>query len=83
MRKISRNKKNKMTIILIIVVIGIVFSLFVLYLINGIKNQVPEDFWNVTAQALDYKDYQEGKWKISVEENVKDHPRIFIQNRHI
>lgn len=44
MRKISRNKKNKMTIILIIVVIGIVFSLFVLYLINGIKNQVPEDF---------------------------------------
>lgn len=80
MRKISRNKKNKMTIILIIVVIGIVFSLFVLYLINGIKNQVPEDFWNVTAQALDYKDYQEGKWKISVEENVKDHPRTFIQN---
>ena len=54
-----------MTIILIIVVIGIVFSLFVLYLINGIKNQVPEDFWNVTAQALDYKDYQEGKCKRS------------------
>ena len=44
MKKISRNKKNKMTIILIIVVIGIVFSLFVFYLINGIKNQVPEDW---------------------------------------
>ena len=55
MRKISRNKKNNMTIILIIVVIGIVFSLFVLYLINGIKNRVPEDFWNVTAQALDIR----------------------------
>ena len=52
MRKISRNKKNKMTIILIIVVIGIVFSLFVLYLINGIKNQVPEDFWNVTKTGF-------------------------------
>lgn len=80
MKQISKNKKNKMTIILTIIGIGIVAFLSVLYLTNEKMNQVPEDFWNLTAQALDYKDHQEGKWKISVEENVKDHPKIFIQN---
>ena len=80
MKQISKNKKNKITIILTIIGIGIVAFLSVLYLTNEKMNQVPEDFWNLTAQALDYKDHQEGKWKISVEENVKDHPKIFIQN---
>lgn len=71
--------KSKITIVLFIT-LGIASLVLAFYFIDGFKNRVPEDFWNLTAQALDYKDYQEGKWEISVEENVKDHPKIFIQN---
>lgn len=73
----KRTLKNKV-IVTLLLILG-VFSL-ALYLLSLSSNQVSEDFWNLTAQALDYKDHQEGKWRISVEENVKDHPRIFVQN---
>lgn len=70
---------KKKVIVIPLLLLG-VLSLALYFLLNQASNQVPEDFWNLTAQALDYKDHQEGKWKISVEENVKDHPKIFIQN---
>ena len=57
-----------------------VLLLALYFFLNQVSNQVPEDFWNLTAQALDYKDHEDGKWHITVEENVKDHPKIFIQN---
>lgn len=70
---------KKKVIVILLLLLG-VFSLALYFLLNQASNQVPEDFWNRTAQALDYKNYESGKWDISVEENVKDHPEIFIQN---
>lgn len=70
--------KKKMVVILLLI-LG-VLSLALYFFLNQASNQVPEDFWNLTAQALDYKDHEDGKWHITVEENVKDHPEIFIQN---
>lgn len=70
---------KKKVIIIPLLLLG-VLSLALYFLLNQVSNQVPEDFWNRTAQALDYKNYESGKWDISVEENVKDHPEIFIQN---
>lgn len=70
--------KKKMVVILLLI-LG-VLSLALYFFLNQASNQVPEDFWNLTAQALDYKDHEDGKWHITVEENVKDHPKIFIQN---
>lgn len=70
---------KKKVIVVLLLILG-VLSLALYFLLNQASNQVPEDFWNRTAQALDYKNYESGKWDISVEENVKDHPEIFIQN---
>lgn len=70
---------KKKVIVIPLLLLG-VLSLALYFLLNQASNQVPEDFWNLTAQALDYKNYESGKWDISVEENVKDHPEIFIQN---
>lgn len=70
---------KKKVIVIPLLLLG-VLSLALYFLLNQASNQVPEDFWNRTAQALDYKNYESGKWDISVEENVKDHPKIFIQN---
>lgn len=70
---------KKKVIVIPLLLLG-VLSLALYFLLNQASNQVPEDFWNRTAQALDYKNYESGKWDISVEENVKDHPEIFIQN---
>lgn len=69
---------KKKTIIILLLILGIVS--LVLYSLNRASNQVTEDFWNLTAQALGYKDYQSGIWDISVEEDVKDHPAIFVKN---
>lgn len=70
---------KKKVIVVLLLILGVL--LLVLYFfLNQVSNQVREDFWNLTAQALDYKNYESGKWDISVEENVKDHPEIFIQN---
>lgn len=73
-------KTFKKKVIVIPLLLPGVLSLALYFLLNQASNQVPEDFWNRTAQALDYKNYESGKWDISVEENVKDHPEIFIQN---
>ena len=73
-------KTFKKKVIVIPLLLLVVLSLALYFLLNQASNQVPEDFWNRTAQALDYKNYESGKWDISVEENVKDHPEIFIQN---
>lgn len=70
---------KKKVIVVPLLILG-VLSLALYFFLNQASNQVPEDFWNRTAQALDYKNYESGKWDISVEENVKDHPKIFIQN---
>lgn len=70
---------KKKVIVIPLLLLG-VLSLALYFLLNQASNQVPEDFWNRTAQALDYKNYESGKWDIYVEENVKDHPKIFIQN---
>lgn len=70
---------KKKVIVILLLLLG-VLSLALYFLLNQASNQVPEDFWNRTAQALDYKNYESGKWDISVEENVKDHPEIFIRN---
>ena len=70
---------KKKVIVVLLLILG-VLSLALYFLLNQASNQVPEDFWNLTAQALDYKDHEDGKWHITVEENVKDHPKIFIQN---
>ena len=70
--------KKKVIVVLLLILGVLLLALY--FFLNQVSNQVREDFWNLTAQALDYKDHQEGKWKISVEENVKDHPKIFIQN---
>lgn len=70
--------KKKVIVVLLLILGVLLLALY--FFLNQASNQVREDFWNLTAQALDYKDHQEGKWKISVEENVKDHPKIFIQN---
>lgn len=70
---------KKKVIVVLLLILG-VLSLALYFFLNQASNQVPEDFWNRTAQALDYKNYESGKWDISVEENVKDHPEIFIQN---
>lgn len=70
---------KKKVIVVLLLILG-VLSLALYFLLNQASNQVREDFWNLTAQALDYKDYEDGKWHITVEENVKDHPKIFIQN---
>lgn len=70
---------KKKIIVVLLLILG-VLSLALYFFLNQASNQVPEDFWNRTAQALDYKNYESGKWDISVEENVKDHPEIFIQN---
>lgn len=70
---------KKKVIVIPLLLLG-VLSLALYFLLNQASNQVPEDFWNRTAQALDYKNYESGKWDIAVEENVKDHPEIFIQN---
>ena len=70
--------KKKMIVILLLILGVLLLALY--FFLNQVSNQVPEDFWNLTAQALDYKDHQDGKWHITVEENVKDHPKIFIQN---
>lgn len=75
MKKIIKKK----VIVVLLLILG-VLSLALYFFFNQASNQVPEDFWNRTAQALDYKNYESGKWDISVEENVKDHPKIFIQN---
>lgn len=75
MKKIIKKK----VIVVLLLVLG-VLSLALYFFLNQASNQVPEDFWNLTAQALDYKDHEDGKWHITVEENVKDHPKIFIQN---
>lgn len=70
---------KKKVIVVLLLILG-VLSLALYFLLNQVSNQVREDFWNLTAQALDYKDYEDGKWHITVEENIKDHPKIFIQN---
>ena len=70
---------KKKVIVVPLLILG-VLSLALYFFLNQASNQVPEDFWNLTAQALDYKDHEDGKWHITVEENVKDHPKIFIQN---
>ncbi|WP_415966784.1 hypothetical protein [Faecalitalea cylindroides] len=70
---------KKKVIVLLLLILGVLL-LALYFFLNQASNQVPEDFWNRTAQALDYKNYESGKWDISVEENVKDHPKIFIQN---
>lgn len=70
---------KKKVIVVLLLILG-VLSLALYFLLNQASNQVPEDFWNLTAQALDYKNHEDGKWHITVEENVKDHPKIFIQN---
>lgn len=70
--------KKKMIVILLLILGVLLLALY--FFLNQVSNQVREDFWNLTAQALDYKNYESGKWDISVEENVKDHPEIFIQN---
>lgn len=70
---------KKKVIVVLLLILG-VLSLALYFLLSQASNQVPEDFWNLTAQALDYKDHEDGKWHITVEENVKDHPKIFIQN---
>lgn len=70
---------KKKVIVVLLLILG-VLSLALYFLLNQASNQVREDFWNLTAQALDYKDHEDGKWHITVEENVKDHPKIFIQN---
>lgn len=75
MKKIIKKK----VIVVLLLILG-VLSLALYFFLNQASNQVPEDFWNLTAQALDYKDHEDGKWHITVEENVKDHPKIFIQN---
>lgn len=70
--------KKKVIVVLLLILGVLLLALY--FFLNQASNQVPEDFWNRTAQALDYKNYESGKWDISVEENVKDHPEIFIQN---
>lgn len=75
MKKIIKKK----VIVVLLLILGVLL-LALYFFLNQASNQVPEDFWNRTAQALDYKNYESGKWDISVEENVKDHPEIFIQN---
>lgn len=70
--------KKKVIVVLLLILGVLLLALY--FFLNQASNQVPEDFWNRTAQALDYKNYESGKWDISVEENVKDHPKIFIQN---
>lgn len=70
---------KKKVIVVLLLILG-VLSLALYFLLNQASNQVREDFWNLTAQALDYKDHEDGKWHITVEENVKNHPKIFIQN---
>lgn len=76
MKEQAKDKKVKL---LIIVTLGIVLFFLIYYLMNRATNQ-ETDFWNLTAQALNYKDYQEGKWNITVEDNVKDHPIIIVRN---
>lgn len=73
-------KTIKKKVIVVLLLIFGVLLLALYFFLNQVSNQVPEDFWNLTAQALDYKDHEDGKWHITVEENVKDHPKIFIQN---
>lgn len=73
-------KTIKKKVIVVLLLIFGVLLLALYFFLNQASNQVPEDFWNLTAQALDYKDHEDGKWHITVEENVKDHPKIFIQN---
>lgn len=70
--------KKKVIVVLLLILGVLLLALY--FFLNQASNQVPEDFWNLTAQALDYKDHEDGKWHITVEENVKDHPKIFIQN---
>ena len=70
--------KKKVIVVLLLILGVLLLALY--FFLNQVSNQVREDFWNLTAQALDYKNYESGKWDISVEENVKDHPEIFIQN---
>ena len=70
--------KKKVIVVLLLILGVLLLALY--FFLNQVSNQVREDFWNLTAQALDYKDHEDGKWHITVEENVKDHPKIFIQN---
>lgn len=70
--------KKKVIVVLLLILGVLLLALY--FFLNQVSNQVREDFWNLTAQALDYKDHEDGKWHITVEENVKDHPEIFIQN---
>ena len=70
--------KKKVIVVLLLILGVLLLALY--FFLNQALNQVREDFWNLTAQALDYKDHEDGKWHITVEENVKDHPKIFIQN---
>lgn len=70
--------KKKVIVVLLLILGVLLLALY--FFLNQVSNQVREDFWNLTAQALDYKDYEDGKWHITVEENIKDHPKIFIQN---
>lgn len=70
--------KKKVIVVLLLILGVLLLALY--FFLNQISNQVREDFWNLTAQALDYKDHEDEKWHITIEENVKDHPKIFIQN---
>lgn len=70
--------KKKVIVVLLLILGVLLLALY--FFLNQVSNQVCKDFWNLTAQALDYKDHEDGKWHITVEENVKDHPKIFIQN---
>ena len=70
--------KKKMIVILLLILGVLLLALYFSLFKTRIK--YPKIFWNLTAQALDYKDHEDGKWHITVEENVKDHPKIFIQN---
>lgn len=70
--------KKKVIVVLLLILGVLLLALY--FFLNQVSNQVREDFWNLTTQALDYKDHEDGKWHITVEENVKDHPKIFIQN---
>ena len=69
--------KKKVIVVLLLILGVLLLALY--FFLNQVSNQVREDFWNLTAQALDYKDHEDGKWHITVEENLKDHPKIFIK----
>ncbi|MDD7280955.1 hypothetical protein [Floccifex sp.] len=71
------HKKNSKQLLLLIIIMCLA-SLVVYHYIQ--KNKVPEDFWNLTAKAINYKDYIQGEWNINIEDGVKNHPNLAIRN---